>query len=364
VTTLRVIVDDIVSPRRGVEAGHALALTRALIASAPRGSFVEGIVSASPEDDYALLARELPGLGRLAKSVLARRELRAAWRGGVVGPGLGGMIHSPGLLAPLLRHDRLQKPGEQVVVTIADTLAWTAPDRLPGGEASWSRAMAKRAERHADAVVVPSHAVAEGLSELLSLGERVRVIPPAPLLWPTRDDPAELDAASPYLVTVLRRGSGSSLALLLSALLVPELDGLELHVIATPDGPDPADLDELPRVRVWRNARPAEQRALLARASAYIDPAPVDGGSPWLLEALASGAPAIHLDVAPLVELAAGATVTVAADDDGTRLGEAVATVLADAVLTERMRVAGMDRARAFTWRDTAERVWQLHADL
>jgi hypothetical protein len=38
--------------------------------------------------------------------------------------------------------------------------------------------------------------------------------------------------------------------------------------------------------------------------------------------------------------------------------------VLGDTKLAERLRIFGSDRAKAFTWRDTAERVWQLHADL
>ena len=35
-----------------------------------------------------------------------------------------------------------------------------------------------------------------------------------------------------------------------------------------------------------------------------------------------------------------------------------------DAELRSRLGVLASDRARAFSWRDSAERVWQLHADL
>ena len=35
-----------------------------------------------------------------------------------------------------------------------------------------------------------------------------------------------------------------------------------------------------------------------------------------------------------------------------------------DRALRERLGVFGSDRSRAFSWRDSAERVWQLHADL
>jgi hypothetical protein len=38
--------------------------------------------------------------------------------------------------------------------------------------------------------------------------------------------------------------------------------------------------------------------------------------------------------------------------------------VLADSELAGRLRYSGMDRARMFSWRGAAEKVWQLHADL
>jgi hypothetical protein len=38
--------------------------------------------------------------------------------------------------------------------------------------------------------------------------------------------------------------------------------------------------------------------------------------------------------------------------------------VLADPARAAQMDIEGRDRARAYSWRDSAERVWQLHADL
>ena len=46
------------------------------------------------------------------------------------------------------------------------------------------------------------------------------------------------------------------------------------------------------------------------------------------------------------------------------RLAEAIGRVLTDGALADRLSVSASDRARAFSWRDSAERVWQLHADL
>jgi len=83
-------------------------------------------------------------------------------------------------------------------------------------------------------------------------------------------------------------------------------------------------------------------------------------------DVFASGSPAVHVSTPGLTEQSAGSSVGVDidADDAVALMAEAVGAVLGDLPLAERLRTAGLDRARAFTWRDTAEKVWQLHADL
>src|SRR5690606_37268790 len=133
------IVDEIVDPRAGRRAVVAAELTRALIATAPRGVDVSGVVSASPEPDYERILDLLPGLRVLHKSALARRELVAAWQYGVTPLPGRGMVYSPGLLAPLFRHDRVADPDTQTVVTIDEALAWTHPELVPPRHGSWMR---------------------------------------------------------------------------------------------------------------------------------------------------------------------------------------------------------------------------------
>ncbi|MDQ1528839.1 MAG: hypothetical protein QOH77_629, partial [Actinomycetota bacterium] len=38
--------------------------------------------------------------------------------------------------------------------------------------------------------------------------------------------------------------------------------------------------------------------------------------------------------------------------------------VASDDELRERLKYLGIDRSHAFSWRASAEKVWQLHADL
>src|SRR5690606_2841463 len=78
-------------------------------------------------------------------------------------------------LAPLVKHDRVHDP-DQTTITLWDLTAWEAPQTLPKTEVAWQRAMLKRAVKHADAVVVPSHAIGERLGEIAPLSDRIRVI--------------------------------------------------------------------------------------------------------------------------------------------------------------------------------------------
>src|SRR5690606_24254613 len=111
---------------------------------------------------------------------LGRRELAASWQLGIA-PGVGaGLIHAPSLLAPLVRHDR-GHDHHQIVVTVWDLAAWEAPETMPKAAVAWHRAMLKRAAKHADAVVVPAHAMAERIGEFGRFGDRVRVIAGAAL---------------------------------------------------------------------------------------------------------------------------------------------------------------------------------------
>ena len=171
---LRVVLDQVVAPIDPDLSAASRELARALVATAPAGCAVEAIVPAAP-DVSAALEGAVPGLADLTRSPLARRELAAAWQLGVA-PGVGGgMIHSPTLMAPLVRHDRVNE-NDQTVVTLWDHDVWERPVELSRGAVTWGRSMFKRAVKHADAVVVPTHAAAESLAEHAELGERLRVI--------------------------------------------------------------------------------------------------------------------------------------------------------------------------------------------
>ena len=138
-TTLRVIVDQIVAPIPGGIGRYTEELTRELIRTAPRGCDVAGIVSSSPEADYELIEMVLPGLDGLFKSALARRELELAWQHGFTRLPGSGMVHATGLFAPLFKHDRVN--------TVGETSISTPPSRGRSASTAWRPARARTRNR-------------------------------------------------------------------------------------------------------------------------------------------------------------------------------------------------------------------------
>jgi glycosyltransferase involved in cell wall biosynthesis len=378
-TTLRVIVDQIISPTPGGIGRYAEELTRALIETAPLGCDVAGIVSASPEPDYEKVLTLLPGLSELMKSPLARRELSLAWQHGFTKIPGSGMVHSPSLLAPLRRHDRLNNQSDQMVVTIHDVVPWTHPETLTPHGVSWHKAMAKRAQKYADAVVVPTHAVASQLSEIFDFGDRIRIISGAvssKFAVPVDADERAMRLELPerYLLSVGTLEPRKGLQSLIRSLASNEDAGLPLLIVGPPGW---GDLDvtaiaadaglEPDRVRTMGYLDNADLAVTLDRATVFVFPSLAEGFGLPVIEAFSFGTPVIHSDDPAVVEVAAGAGVTVELsplEDYPERLAKAIFGLVSDDALRERLRFAGADRASAFSWTDSAEKVWQLHADL
>lgn len=377
-TTLRVIIDQIVAPVPGGIGRYAEELTRALIATAPPGCTVEGIVSASTEEQYDHIHSVLPGLAALYKSPLDRRSLAAAWQHGfTILPGKG-MIHAMSLLAPLRKHDRLNE-NEQIAVTLHDTVPWTHPETLTPRGVSWHRAMAKRAQKYADAVVVPTHAVATDLANHLDFGDRVRVIGGAVSSRLRLPDDADARAEAlglpeQYVLAVGTLEPRKGLDALIKAMAREDAPDIPL-LIAGPDGWGDVSVERLReesgmpewKVRALGRLSDEDLAVVLRRATVFVFPSKAEGFGLPVIEAFALGTPVIHSDAPALLEVSAEAGLAVAldpADEYPERLAEAISRVVGDDDLRATMRTLGQDRARAFSWGASAEKVWALHADL
>lgn len=376
-TTLNLILDDLLADTTSGAARYAGELGRALVDHAPAGCFVQGIVASSTEEQYRQIAERMPGLAGLFKSALIRRDLTTAWQHGFT-PVPSGMLHAPSLFAPLRSHDRVNERGNQIVVTIHDAVAFSHPEFLASRELSWTKAMATRAVKYADAVVVPTHAVADELEGFLHLGDRMRVIggaASASLRLPADADARAKRLALPkrYIVTVGDSAARHGIGYLLSALATkPDHD---LHLVVVGAEREPGALDAVvteagiskSRVLGLGALGDADYATAISRAAVLVHPTLANGFGLPMLEAFALGVPVIHAGTPSLVEVAGDAGVAIPVDDLGAYpglLAEAIARVTSDVELRTTLSILGEDRSRLFTWRAAAESVWQLHADL
>ncbi|MFC0195977.1 glycosyltransferase [Microbacterium arthrosphaerae] len=375
VATLRVVLDQLVAPTEAPVAEASRELARALVMGAPTGCEVEAVAPAGGADEAF---DAVPGLAGVRRTALPRRELAAALQLGV-GTGIGGgMIHSPSLFAPLVRHDRVHNH-DQTVVTVWDLRPWESPAELPKAVAAWHKAMLKRAAKHADAVVVPTHSLASRLVEIApALRGRTRVIAGAsPLGFSVPTDEVgrrrSLDLPEGYVLLAGGPLGSEGLDAGLAAVAASGID-LPVVVIDVEEGHEPAVADlgsaaGVPeRALHVRGVLSADDRAaVFGAAVAFVAPSR-RAAFPWrVVDALTLGVPVIAAASAVHEEVMHDGGVLVEAPDAsglGEGLGAAIAAGLSSTSAAERLGVLAGDRGRAFSWREAADKVWMLHAEI
>jgi glycosyltransferase involved in cell wall biosynthesis len=290
-------------------------------------------------------------------------------RGLAVGPRGGDLVHAPTLLAPP-RGDR------PLVVTVHDAVPWTHPETLTPRGVRWHRRMAERVAATADAVVVPTAAVADDLGRFLSLPSRVVVTGAG--VGAALAEPADAAARRErlgvepggYLLTVATLEPRKGLDVLLAA-LAEEPGGLPPLVVvgqAGWGGVQPGAMARklgLPdgQVRPLGRVPDADLAALLHGAAALVMPSRAEGFGLPVLEAMAAGVPVLSSDVPALREVGGGATV-VTPVGDAPALAAALRDLLGNPVRQEQLRAAGRRRAADFSWPEVAARLWELYTDL
>lgn len=353
---LRIVLDQTVHVVDADQARAGLALAAGLVQTAPRGCVVGAIVPSGAD-------LQVPGVQDVRMLPLGRRELAGTWQLGIA-PGVGGgLIHAPSLMAPLVRHDRVHD-NDQTTVTLWDLDAWDAPNGLPRATVAWQKAMLKRAVRHADAVVVPSHTMAERLADIARLSDRIRVIAgaaPTGFAQPSDAEQRRQDLQLPERYVIVT-GDVESAAVGFRAAARADIDVVVLDAAdgAEPQWADAAAAVGLPerRAHVRGKLANADRAAALGGAAALIATS-VHAAWPWrAVEAMSLGVPLIAVD--------SGAHRDVIADGGTLVPASEIIDALEDALGAgeQRQRVLASDRSRAFSWASSAERIWALHADL
>lgn len=405
-TTLRLVLDRLVSPGVDGDGRYAENLAREIIARAPRGTDVEALLPKIGEEELTAFERRVPGLVGVVQAPMRAERLMKAWQRGLF-TGLvgGGFIHAMGLFAPL-RDISLSYGIDQTVVTVHDTTAFRRPELMDPAVVKWRQAMLRRAHRFASAVVAPTNAVADELMELYDFGDRLRVIGAAPapsIALP--DSEAEGDRIAErlglpddYVLTLAGTEPRKGLAHLLRAMASPDLSGVRLVIVGRdgegssvqrtprraqapeatgtqPGEPAGSMLDALlaqagvpaERIVALGEIDDTELAVVYQRASALVVPSLEAGFGLPIVEAFHFGTPVVHSDAPALAEVGMDATVVVergSPDSFHERLAQAVSLVVSSPDVERRLRIAGRDRSGVYRWEFAADQVWTLHADI
>lgn len=376
-----VIAEQLFADVPGGTGRYTEELLHALVATAPSGWTVSSVVCRHADVSRAVVdgvrgPRVLP---------LPRRALVALWQAGVRywpgGSGVGA-VHAPTPFAP---PGKPRGRSATLTVTVHDTVPWTHPETLTPRGVRWHRTAIARAMRTADAVVVPTRAVADDLAARVPGPSAIRVIPhgvagvfkttdDVDVVFKTTDTPrvaSEVpEIPDSYVLAVGTIEPRKGIDVLIAAVGALHRRGEPAPTVLLAGQPgwgglNPLELaaaEALPAgtVRLLGRLPDAELAAVLRGASVLVVPSRAEGFGLPVLEAMAAGVPVIHSDVPALVEVAGGAGVVVPRGD-AAALADALRGVLADRAEADRLTAAGKLRAAEFSWARAAESLWKLH---
>jgi len=285
------------------------------------------------------------------------------------------IFHSPFYAIP-----RLRPPGCRAVQTVHDL----TPLKLPGAVSRHNARIFRmnfRLARAADRLIVPSEATLKDVVTLLSFpAGRIAVIPQAADI--TEADIVAADAALPetlsrfglkrrYLLHTGGHDIVKNLPGLLAAFDALTREGRDLDlVIAGEHGPATAALiaraavlGALPRVRLPGFVPRPDLIALYRGAAVVVYPSWAEGFGLPVVEAMACGAPVVTSRAGSLPEVGGDACLYAdAADPDS--IAKEVGRLLDGETLAADLSRRGRERARRFSWRETARRTLDLYREM
>lgn len=365
---LTVVLDEVGERSTTMVGRYGAEIARALVATTPEGFEVAGLAARiSPAREERVRAL-VPGLAELRQTAVPARELRQAWLRSLTTLPVRGLVHSTSLLAPTGLD---AGTGDQVTVTLHGLQPLS--DRSER-KARWFERALHRSVRRADGIVVPTTAVAEDLAERFDVGDRARVIHPAPAAWlrAPEDDAAavrRLGLPDEYVLAVTSPGARGQAERLVATIASRSMPDVRV-VVAGPVSWGETTLAGLAveagipagRVIMVGDLDDADLAVAYARALAHLHVSEADALGLTLLEAAALGTPTVHPATRSLLEIGGEASVPVVGGPD--RLAASLGRLLDDGDERARLGLHAQDRARAFTWESAAAQVWQLHAEL
>ena len=312
------------------------------------------------------LAARLPALRPGGYAVL-RPPPRLVHRAGhaweqLVLPARAARLRAPLLLCPANLAPAVSK---RTVLVIHDAAALRHPGWYSPAYAAWQRRLLPLLAARARRLVTVSEFSRAELAELLGADPaRIAVVPGGvdERFSPAADpEPARraLGLARPYVLTVASHTARKNLSALAPAARALAADGVDV-VVAGGHRPQFAAEAGLDGLRLLGHVDDALLPGLYAGARAFALPSLYEGFGLPVLEAMASGTPVVTTTAGALRDTAGGAARLVDAPEE---LPDALAALLADDAEQERLREAGLARARGLTWDRAARAIDALLRD-
>jgi glycosyltransferase involved in cell wall biosynthesis len=236
------------------------------------------------------------------------------------------------------------------VVTVHDVSFARDADLMGWKDRMTFRLVVPRAVRHAARVLTVSERTKEDIVDLYGVPEERIVVTPNGVDPAFAPGPGSRD----YVLSV---GAIQARKNQLAALEAATAVGLPL-VVAGPTK-DSALASELRGrgARLEGYVETTRLAELYRGAACLVQPSRYEGFGLPVVEAMASGTPVVAVPDRALEEVSGGAAVLVAEGD----LADGIRTALAE---RDRLVAAGVERAKAFSWRTTAERTLAVYREI
>jgi glycosyltransferase involved in cell wall biosynthesis len=310
------------------------------------------------------LAARLPSL-RPGGYVVLRPPSALAHRAGhaweqVVLPARAARLRARALLCPA---NLAPLAFPRSVVVIHDAAVLRHPGWYSRAYAAWQRLVLPAVARRATRLLTVSEFSRAELVELLGVDpDRVVVVAGgvSERFRPDADpEPARRSLAlgRPYVLCVASHTARKNLSALVPAARALAAAGIEV-VVAGGHRPQFARERGLEALRLAGHVDDALLPGLYAGATAFALPSLYEGFGLPVLEAMASGAPVVAAAAGALPETCGDAAVLVA--PDGEAFAAALTRLVDDRAERERLRAAGIGRARGFSWTAAARAVDSL----